>query len=100
METLFQDLRFALRAMLKNPGFTLVAVLTIALGIGANTTIFSALDTLVLHPFAFANQERLVMLYEHNLEAGIRRGSVAPANFVDWKEQNQTLERAVMMDQS
>jgi putative ABC transport system permease protein len=100
METLFQDLRFALRAMLKNPGFTLVAVLTIALGIGANTTIFSALDTLVLHPFAFANQERLVMLYEQNLEAGIRRGSVAPANFTDWKEQSQTLERTVAMDQN
>jgi putative ABC transport system permease protein len=100
METLFQDLRFALRAMLKNPGFTLVAVLTIAVGISANTTIFSALDTLVLHPFAFANQERLMMLYEHNLEAGIRRGSVAPANFTDWKEQSQTLERTVAMNQN
>ncbi|MBI3653986.1 MAG: ABC transporter permease [Acidobacteria bacterium] len=100
MNTIIQDLRFALRAMLKNPGFTLLAVLTLALGIGANTTIFSAIDTLVLHPFAFANQERLLMLWEQNLEVDIDHGEVAPGNFNDWREQNQTLEQVVAIDQS
>jgi putative ABC transport system permease protein len=92
MGTLWQDLRYGIRMLLKNPGFTLVAVLAIALGIGANTTIFSCVNALLLHPFSFDNQERLVMFWERVPEAGIRRGSVAPGNFADWRDQSQSFE--------
>jgi putative ABC transport system permease protein len=100
METLFQDLRYAVRMLLKSPAFTLVAVVTIALGIGANTTIFSAINAVVLAPFSYPNQDRLVILWERNLEVGIYRGSVAPANFFDWRDQNQTFEQLAAISQN
>jgi putative ABC transport system permease protein len=92
METILKDLHYGLRMMLRNPGFTAVALLAITLGIGANTTTFSAIDATLFHPFNFPNQKRLVMLWERGLEQGFRRGSVSPANALDWKEQNQTFE--------
>jgi putative ABC transport system permease protein len=92
METLWQDLRFGLRMLTKNLGFTVVAVLAIALGIGANTTIFSCVNALLLHPFSFPNQERLMMVWERLPEAGIQYGSVAPGNYVDWRDQNRVFE--------
>jgi putative ABC transport system permease protein len=95
MNQLLQDLRYGFRMLLKSPGFTAVALLATTLGIGANTTTFSALDATLFHPFAFPNQERLVMLWESNPELGFRRGSVSPANATDWREQNQTLDQVV-----
>jgi len=89
MGTLLQDLRYGLRMLTKNPGFTVVAVLAIALGIGANTTIFSCVNALLLRPFSFPNQERLMMVWERVPEAGIPRGSVAPGNFADWRDQTR-----------
>jgi hypothetical protein len=62
-DEMFQDVRFGMRMLLKHKGFTFIAVLTLALGIGANTTIFSAMEALILHPFSFPNQDRLVMIY-------------------------------------
>ncbi|MGH9837165.1 MAG: hypothetical protein ACREEM_00095 [Blastocatellia bacterium] len=79
MQTLWQDLRYGARMLGKQPAFTLIAVLTLALGIGATTTIFSGLDALVWRPFSFANQERLVMIHERKLDIGVDRSSVAPA---------------------
>src|SRR5215467_1878318 len=64
LEELWQDLRYAARMLVKNPGFTLVAVITLAAGVAANTTIFSVADALILRPFNFPNQERLVMVWE------------------------------------
>jgi putative ABC transport system permease protein len=87
MGTLWQDLRYGLRMLTKNPGFTVVAVLAIALGIGANTTIFSCVNALLLRPFSFPNQERLMMVWERVPDAGISHGSVAPGNFADWRDQ-------------
>jgi putative ABC transport system permease protein len=81
--------------LLKSPGFTAVALLAITLGIGANTTTFSAIDATLFHPFAFPDQERLVMLWESNPELGFHRGSVSPGNFNDWRDQNQTFEQVV-----
>src|ERR1700686_4875997 len=63
MDTVFQDLRFALRALRKSPGFTLVAVFTLALGIGANTAIFSALDAALFRPLAYPEAERLATIH-------------------------------------
>src|SRR6266850_4570032 len=99
MDSLLRDLKFAARSLLKRPGFAAVAVLTLALGIAANTTIFSTEDALILHPFSFPNQQRLLVLWEQNLAVGNVRGSVAPGNFNDWREQNQTCEQLVAIDQ-
>ncbi len=93
MGILLQDLRYGFRMLLKHPGFTIVAVLAIALGIGANTTIFSCVNALLLQPFSFANQERLMAVWERLPETGIRRGSVAPGNYADWRDRNQVFEQ-------
>ncbi|HLL75957.1 MAG TPA: ABC transporter permease [Pyrinomonadaceae bacterium] len=92
MSTLLKDVRYALRMLWKQPGFTAVAVLAIALGIGANTTIFSTVDVLLLRPFAFHEPERVLLVWERNPQSGFSRGSVAPANFLDLRAQVSTLE--------
>src|SRR6266540_3492134 len=97
MQTLWQDLRYGVRILLKKPGFTLIAALAIALGIGAVTTIFSAADATMLRPFSFSNQERLMMLFERKQEAGITRASVSPGNVIALREQSQTLQEVVVM---
>jgi putative ABC transport system permease protein len=99
MDSLLRDLKFAVRSLLKHPGFAAVAVLTLALGIAANTTIFSTEDALILHPFSFPNQQRLLVLWEQNPAVGTTRGSVAPGNFTDWRDQNQSCEQVVAVDQ-
>src|SRR5215468_1691180 len=97
MNTLWQDLRYGARILLKKPGFTLIAVLAIALGIGAVTMIFSAADATMLRPFSFPNQKRLVMLFERKQDAGITRASVSPGNVIALGEQSRTLQEVVVI---
>ncbi len=97
MNNLWQDLRYGVRMLFKQPGFTLIAVLTLALGIGANTTIFSAAESLILHPFSFANQDRLVMVYQRKPELNVQRFSMSPGNLHDLKTNSQTMEQFVTM---
>ncbi|MBD0372277.1 MAG: ABC transporter permease [Pyrinomonadaceae bacterium] len=92
MGIFWQDLRYGLRMLTKNPGFTLVALLAIALGIGANTTMFSCVNALLLRPFSFDNQDRLMMIVERVPETGVKHGSVAPGNFIDWRDQSKAFE--------
>ena len=99
MEVLLTEIRYAVRSLLKHPGFTAIAVVTLALGISANTTIFSTVDSLLLHPFSFPNQDRLVVVFEQNRATGLMRGSVSAGNFVEWRDHNQSYEELVAIRQ-
>jgi putative ABC transport system permease protein len=94
LEELAADVKFALRTMSRAPAITGAAIITLALGIGANTAIFSAVDAVILRPLPFAAPNRLVTLWEENPDRGWRQAQVAPANFFDWAEQVQSFESA------
>ncbi len=90
MNTLIQDLKYGIRMLAKNPGFTAVAVITLALGIGANTAIFSFVDAVLLKPLPFPHPERMVMVWEKPPDGG--RNVVSTLNFLDWKNQNSVFD--------
>src|SRR5688500_3483043 len=87
-----QDLRYGLRMLVKNPGFTAVAVIALALGIGANTAIFSVVNTVLLRPLPYKDPERLVMVFEDSRAHGYPRDTPTAANYIDWRDQNQVFE--------
>jgi predicted permease len=91
-EEIWCDLRYGLRTLFKQPGFTCVAVLTLALGIGANSAIFSVVNGVLLKPFSFSEPERLVVIWERSLSQGLPRMVVSAPNFADWRAQNQTFQ--------
>ena len=93
LETFFQDIRYGLRSLLKKPGFTLTAVIALALGIGANTAIFSVINGVLLRSLSYANPERIVMLWEKSLTNGNQRNVISPGNFLDWKKQSTSFEQ-------
>src|SRR3984893_1168350 len=84
----FDDFRFATRSLLKNPGFALSAILALALGIGANSAIFSAVDGILLRPLPFDQPDRLVNVWETNTKRSIPKMIAAPGNYQDWRKQN------------
>jgi putative ABC transport system permease protein len=95
IEELCQDARYGVRTLLKTPSFTLITVATLALGISANTIIFSCADATLLRPFSFPNQERLLMLLERNPEVGLVRGSVSTGDVFECRTQAQMLEEII-----
>src|SRR5262245_53110240 len=93
--TLWQDVRYAARVLRKSPTFTLVATLTLALGIGATTAIFSVVNGVMLRPLPYPNAKRLVRIYESDLLHGRPEFSVSQPNFLDFRSRNRTFARPV-----
>ena len=92
MSTFLQDIRYGIRGLLKNPVFTVIAVLSLGLGMGANTAIFSLVNAVLLQPLPFHEPDRLAIVWEEASFAGFPRNTPAPANYADWKTQNQVFE--------
>jgi len=92
MDTLWHDLRYALRNFLRSPGFTLIALLTLALGIGANTALFTVVKSVLLEPLPYPEPERLVLARERNVERGLPSFSFSPLNFRDYHDRNEVFE--------
>ncbi len=90
METLLRDIRYGIRSLLKYPGFTAIAIVTLALGIGANTAIFSLVSAVLLKPLPFPEADHLVMVWEDASVVGFPRDDAAPGNYAEWKNQQTT----------
>jgi putative ABC transport system permease protein len=98
MGTLLQDLRYGLRVLRKRPAFASLTVLTLALGIGANTAIFSVVNATLLRTLPYRDAGRIMTVWQHDLKAGVEREDVSPANFLDFREQNQTFEELAAVE--
>ena len=97
MDEVLKDVRFALRSFRRRPAFTAVAVLTLALGVGASTAIFSVVNGVLLRPLPYSEPDRLVVLWGNNLERGVEWSRISAGNFRDWREMNRTFASMAIM---
>ncbi len=95
---LLQDIRYGIRMLAKKPGFTIVSFLTLALGIGACTAIFSVINGVLLRPLPYKNIQGIVTIWQNNEKEGIRKDEVSPANFLDWRERSRLFEHMAGAD--
>src|SRR5437868_6457420 len=95
MQTLWQDLHYGLRLLRKHSSFTILAVLTLALGIGANSAMFSVVNALLLRPLPYAEPDRLVTIDETKPQQAQDHVGVSYPNFIEWREQSQSFEQIV-----
>jgi putative ABC transport system permease protein len=98
MFTLLKDMRYSLRTLRKMPGFSIVSLLVLALGIGANTAIFSVVNSVVLRPLPYPGADRLALIWETDLKDGIKREGPSGPNFLDWKEQSHSFEEMALLE--
>src|SRR5580698_6817164 len=98
MLTVLSDLRYSLRTLRNMPGFSIVALLVLGLGIGANTAIFSVVNSVVLHPLTYPGSDRLALIWETDLKDGIRREGPSGPNFLDWQRQSQSFEDMALLE--
>jgi len=98
MDSLFKDIRYGMRGLLKHPGFTAIVVITLALGIGASTAIFSVVNSVLLRRLPYRNADRIVAIQEHDPDG--KRGQSTSANFLDWRAQNSVFEHLAAIKQS
>jgi len=96
MDAFLNDIRYAFRNLIKRPAFTLIAVLTLGIGIGANTAIFSSIYALLLKPLAFPELDRVVAIWDKNPSRGVVHNEVAMANYLDWQAQTQSFEQLAL----
>ncbi len=96
MDAFLNDIRYAVRNLIKRPGFTLIAVLTLGIGIGANTAMFSSIYALLLKPLAFPELDRVVAIWDNNPIRGEVHNEVAMANYLDWRAQTQSYEHLAL----
>ena len=97
LETLWQDIRFGFRMLLKHRAFALVSLLTLAIGIGANTAIFTVVDATLIRPLPYPNANRTVMIWEHRLPDGERQNVTSPATFLNWQRDNTVFDQMAAM---
>jgi len=98
MLTLPRELLTSLRTLRRMPGFSIVALLVLALGIGANTAIFSVVNSVVLRPLPFPGADRLALIWETDLKDGIQREGPSGPNFLDWQEQSRSFEEMALLE--
>ncbi|HEY7544884.1 MAG TPA: ABC transporter permease, partial [Blastocatellia bacterium] len=96
MQTLWKDLLYGFRMLIKKPAFTAIAVLALALGIGVNTAIFSLVNALLISPLPFPELDRLVAIWDKLPSQGVQHNEVTVANFLDWRAQNQSFENLAL----
>src|SRR5436190_23381777 len=99
MDSLIKDIRYGFRALWKRPGFSAVAIATLALGIGANTAIFSLVNTVLLRPLPFPDPNQLVMIWEDAAYAGFPRNTPSAATYQDMKTQSRSFSEVAAIDQ-
>ena len=96
MGTLLSDIRYGVRSLLKHPGFAAIAIVTLALGIGANSAVFSVVNSLLIKPLPFPELDRVVAVWEKQPSQGVERNEASMANYLDWRAQNQTFEQMAL----
>src|SRR5580704_10175755 len=96
LDSLLQDLRYGARMLRKNPGFTAIAVLTLALGIGANTAIFSVVNAVLLRPLPYLNPQQLIVIKEMSQRVGVH--SLSYPDFLDWRTQSRTIPQMALLN--
>ena len=100
MATIFNDIRYGIRSLIKRPSFTSIAIVTLALGIGANTAIFSVVNAVLLRRLPFTHPEQLVTLWERNPKQGYEQNPPAAGNFIDWRDQNRVFAQMAIYEPS
>lgn len=93
MDSILRDLKFSIRSLLKRPTLTIIAIITLAVGIGANSAIFSVVNALLIKPLPFSELDRVIAVWENQSSRGVVRNEASMANFLDWRAQNHTFEQ-------